>query len=125
MAYAGLFKAWATVLTAILVALPSLDAPSRPAQGRRSADCNGQVVLDPGHGGTDSGAVNRTRPHHRELTEYEKEQTLNVANRTESPPRERRLHGLHDAHHQLETLSNNDRYTYANTTGAESSSPST
>ena len=76
------------------------------------ANCTGQVVLDAGHGGTDSGAVNN------KYSLTEKEQTLKVANRTKalleadgySVCMRRTLHS--------EALSNNDRYTYANTTGA-------
>ncbi|MBA2712109.1 MAG: N-acetylmuramoyl-L-alanine amidase [Rubrobacteraceae bacterium] len=113
MPYAGLLKTWATVLTAILVALLLSTAAFTTGAGAQEAGCRGQVVLDAGHGGTDPGAVN---------TKYgltEKEQTLNVANR---------LKGLlvGDGYtvcmtrtSNSETLSNNDRYTYANTTGAE------
>jgi N-acetylmuramoyl-L-alanine amidase len=112
MTYAGLFKGWTTMLAAILVALLLLTAaPTRDA-GAQEPGCKGQVVLDPGHGGTDSGAVNSKY----NLTE--KAQTLNVANRLED---------LLEPNYTVcmtrttnsETLSNNDRYTYANTTGAE------
>jgi len=75
------------------------------------------VVVDPGHGGTDSGAVN---------TKYgltEMEQTLIVANKLKALL-EALLEG--DGYtvcmtrtSNSETLSNNDRYTYANTTGAK------
>src|SRR5215210_9512647 len=59
MTYAGLFKAWATVLTSILVAfLLSTIALTTGAEAQ-AAGCTGKVVLDPGHGGTDSGAVNK------------------------------------------------------------------
>ena len=75
MVYAGLFKAWATVLAAILVAiLLSTIALTIGAEKARAAGCTGKVVLDPGHGGTDSGAVNTNGLQ-------EKVQTLNVANR--------------------------------------------
>lgn len=113
MPHAGLFKTWATVLTAILVALLLSTAAFTTGAGAQEAGCTGQVVLDAGHGGTDPGAVN---------TKYgltEKEQTLNVAERLEDL--------LEADGHAVcmtrtlndETLSNNDRYTYANTTGAE------
>ena len=66
----------------------------------------------PGHGGTDPGAVNARY----NLTE--KEQTLKVAYRTKAL--------LEDDYSvcmtrtsNAETLSNRDRYTYANTTGAK------
>ena len=57
MAYAGLFKVWTTVLAAILVAVLLFTASTTGA-GAQEPDCKGQVVLDAGHGGTDSGAVN-------------------------------------------------------------------
>ena len=69
-------RSWAMVLAAMLAAL--LLSAAAFTTGAEAQDTNrkGQVVLDAGHGGTDSGAVN---------TEYgltEKVQTLNVANRT-------------------------------------------
>jgi N-acetylmuramoyl-L-alanine amidase len=78
----------------------------------QDANCKGQVVLDAGHGGTDSGAVN---------TRYgltEKEQTLNVANRTKALLVADGYSVCMTRTSNAETLSNNDRYTYANTTGA-------
>jgi N-acetylmuramoyl-L-alanine amidase len=68
--------------------------------------------VDAGHGGTDSGAVNAR------YGIKEKEQTLDVA---------RRLEALLEADGYAvcmtrtgdQSLSNNDRYAYANTTGAE------
>ena len=80
--------------------------------------CTGQVVLDPGHGGNDSGAT-YTFADGTKLRE--KDEVLTVANR---------LKGLLEADGLAvcmtrgggfdgdATLSNNDRYTYANTTGA-------
>jgi N-acetylmuramoyl-L-alanine amidase len=74
MTYAALFKAWATVLAAILVAiLLSTITLTIGAEQARAAGCTGKVVLDPGHGGTDSGAVNQNGLQ-------EKVQTLKVAN---------------------------------------------
>ena len=70
-------------------------------------------MLDPGHGGSDTGAVNES------CNLKESEEALKVAIL---------LKGLLEADgHTVcmtrttnsETLSNNDRYTYANTTGAE------
>jgi N-acetylmuramoyl-L-alanine amidase len=69
------------------------------------------VVLDPGHGGTDSGAVN---------TKYgltEKEQNLEVATRLKALL-ENDGYTVCMTRTTDKTLSNNDRYTYANTTGA-------
>lgn len=73
--------------------------------------CKGQIVLDAGHGGTDTGAVNGPLK--------ESEQNLIVARKLEAL--------LESDGHRVcmtrttndETLSNNDRYTYANTTGAK------
>jgi N-acetylmuramoyl-L-alanine amidase len=113
MTYTGLFKVWATVLAAILAALLLTTAVFATGAEAQEQPCSGKVVLDAGHGGTDSGAVN---------TKYrltEKEQTLEVANK---------LRDLLDADGctvymtrtlNSQTLSNNDRYTYANTTGAD------
>ena len=74
MTYAGLFKTWATVLIAILAAiLLSVAAFTTGAGAQEQPPCSGKVVLDPGHGGTDSGAVNNGLK--------EKDQTLRVANK--------------------------------------------
>jgi N-acetylmuramoyl-L-alanine amidase len=75
------------------------------------------VVVDPGHGGTDSGAVS---------TKYgltEMEQTLIIANKLKALL-EALLEGdgytvCMTRSSNSETLSNNDRYTYANTTEAK------
>ena len=77
MTYTGLFKVWATVLAAILAATLLSAAAFTPGAGAQEQSCSGKVVLDPGHGGTDTGAVNET-PYGR-ITE--KDQTLNVANK--------------------------------------------
>ncbi len=112
MTYANFVKMWATLLVAILAAiLLSVVAFTAGARAQEQP-CSGKVVLDPGHGGTDSGAVN---------TKYgltEKAQTLNVANRLKAL-----LEGDGCTVYMTRTsnsqmLSNNDRYTYANTTGA-------
>jgi N-acetylmuramoyl-L-alanine amidase len=113
MTYSSLFRAWATVLAAILGAIVlSVAAFTTGVGAQEQPPCSGKVVLDPGHGGTDSGAVN---------TKYgltEKQQTLIVANRLKAL-----LEGDGCAVYMTrtsnsQTLSNNDRYTYANTTGA-------
>jgi N-acetylmuramoyl-L-alanine amidase len=112
MTYADLLKAWATMLAATLAAIILSIVALTTEAGAQDLFCKGDVVLDAGHGGTDSGAVNNKY----NLTE--KEQTLNVANRTKALL-------VHDGYSvcmtrtlNSETPSNNDRYTYANTTGA-------
>jgi N-acetylmuramoyl-L-alanine amidase len=113
MTYADLFKSWATVLAAILAAVILFTAAFVTGAGAREANCRGQVVVDAGHGGTDPGAVNNRYG----LTE--KEQTLNVANRLEALLEADGYKVCMTRTSNSETLSNNDRYTYANTTGAE------
>lgn len=112
MAYADLFKSWATVLAAILVALLLSTAAFTTGAEAQEVGCKGQVVLDPGHGGTDSGAVNNT------YKLKEMEQTLDVANRTKTLLVRDGYSVCMTRTTNSETLSNNDRYTYANTTGA-------
>jgi N-acetylmuramoyl-L-alanine amidase len=80
--------------------------------GVRDLGCRGQVVIDPGHGGNDAGAVNKTYG----LTE--KDQNLDVAKRLETLL-EADGYTVCMTRTGDETLSNNDRYAYANTTGAE------
>jgi N-acetylmuramoyl-L-alanine amidase len=112
MAQAFLLRVWASLLTAVVVAGLLAAAALTTGAEAREAGCKGQVVLDAGHGGTDSGAVNAR------YGLKEKEQTLDVA---------RRLEALLEADGYAvcmtrtgdETFSNSDRYTYANTTGAE------
>jgi N-acetylmuramoyl-L-alanine amidase len=77
MTYTGLFRAWATVLAAILAAILLTTVAFVTGAGAQEQPCSGKVVLDPGHGGTDSGAVYET--HLGLITE--KEQTLDVANK--------------------------------------------
>ena len=108
----GFLKAWAAILAAVLVAGLLAAMAFTPGAAAQDVGCRGDVVLDPGHGGSDSGAVN---------TAYnlkESEEVLKVANI---------LKGLLEGDGykvcmtrttNAETLSNNDRYTYANTTGA-------
>ncbi|HEX6709226.1 MAG TPA: N-acetylmuramoyl-L-alanine amidase [Rubrobacter sp.] len=86
---------------------------SRPAQW---PPCTGQVVLDPGHGGTDSGAVNtKYKLNGKDLTE--KDQILDVATRLKALL-ENDGYTVCMTRTTDKTFSNNDRYTYANTTGA-------
>jgi N-acetylmuramoyl-L-alanine amidase len=111
MTYTGLFRVWATVLVAILAAILLSMAAFTTGAGAQTP-CSGKVVLDAGHGGTDSGAVN---------TKYgltEKEQTLDVANRLKDLLERDGCTVYMTRTLDSQTLSNNDRYTYANTTDA-------
>jgi N-acetylmuramoyl-L-alanine amidase len=113
MTYSSLFRVWATVLAAILAAILLTTAAFATGAGaQEQPPCSGKVVLDAGHGGTDSGAVN---------TKYrltEKEQTLDVANRLKTLLEGDGCTVYMTRTLNSQTLSNNDRYTYANTTGA-------
>jgi N-acetylmuramoyl-L-alanine amidase len=113
MTYSSLFKVWATVLAAILAAILLTTAAFATGAGaQEQPPCSGKVVLDAGHGGTDSGAVN---------TKYrltEKEQTLDVANRLKTLLAGDGCTVYMTRTLNSQTLSNNDRYTYANTKGA-------
>jgi N-acetylmuramoyl-L-alanine amidase len=110
MTYTGLFKVWATVLVAILAAILLTTVAFAAGAGAQPL-CSGKVVLDAGHGGTDYGAVNANGLR-------EKDQTLEVARRLKAL-----LEGdgctVYMTRTGDKTLSNNDRYTYANTTGAD------
>jgi N-acetylmuramoyl-L-alanine amidase len=75
--------------------------------------CKGDIVLDPGHGGTDRGAVNNNYG----LTE--KAENLQVANDLKALLLADGYRVCMTRTTNAETLSNNDRYTYANTTGAK------
>ncbi len=110
MAGAGFYRVWFSLLAALLIA--SLLAAFGSNAEAQEAGCKGDIVLDPGHGGTDSGAVNKTYG----LTE--KEQNLNVAQRLEALL-EADGHAVCMARTGDQTLSNKDRYTYANSTGAK------
>ncbi|MDQ2671411.1 MAG: N-acetylmuramoyl-L-alanine amidase [Actinomycetota bacterium] len=113
MTFSALFKVWATVLAAVLAATLLSAAAFTPGAGAQETGCKGQVVLDAGHGGTDSGAVN---------TRYgltEKEQTLNVAKRLDTLLEGDGYTVCMTRTSNSQTLSNNARYTYANTTGAD------
>jgi N-acetylmuramoyl-L-alanine amidase len=111
MTFTILFRTWATVLVAMLAAILLTTAAFATGAGAQPT-CSGKVVLDPGHGGSDSGAVN---------TRYgltEKEQTLKVAYRLEALLEGDGCTVYLTRTSNSQTLSNNDRYTYANTTGA-------
>jgi N-acetylmuramoyl-L-alanine amidase len=77
MTYTGLFRAWATVLAAILAAILLTTVAFVTGAGAQEQPCSGKVVLDPGHGGTDSGAVSPNGLR-------EKDQTLDIARRLEA-----------------------------------------
>jgi N-acetylmuramoyl-L-alanine amidase len=113
MTLTTLFRTWAPVLVAMLAAILLTTAAFATGAGaQEQPPCSGKVVLDAGHGGTDSGAVN---------TKYrltEKEQTLNVANKLKALLVEDGCTVYMTRTSNSQTLSNNDRYTYANTTGA-------
>ena len=113
MTYTDLLRMWATVLAAILAAiLLSMAAFTTGVRAQEQPPCSGKVVLDAGHGGTDSGAVN---------TKYgltEKAQTLNIANRLKALLEGDGCTVYMTRTSNSQTFSNNDRYTYANTTGA-------
>ena len=89
-------------------------ATTTGAARAQDANCAGDVVLDPGHGGTDSGAVNKTYG----LTE--KAEALKVAYELKALLVEDGYSVCMTRTSNEQTLSNNDRYAYANaTTGAE------
>src|SRR5918997_716715 len=75
MTYSDLFKVWATVLAAILAAIVLSVAAFTTGAKAQEQSCSGKVVLDAGHGGSDSGAVNA------KYGLKEKDQTLDVADK--------------------------------------------
>jgi N-acetylmuramoyl-L-alanine amidase len=107
------FKVWASILAAILVA--SLLAATAFARDAAAQDvgCRGDIVLDPGHGGNDTGAVNKT------FNLKESEEVLKVANILKGLLVEDGYTVCMTRTTSAETLSNNNRYTYANSTGAK------
>jgi N-acetylmuramoyl-L-alanine amidase len=112
MARVDLLRAWTSLLAGILVASLIVAAAFATGAEAQETGCKGQVVLDAGHGGTDSGAVNA------KYGLKEKEQTLIIAERLKA------LlvadgHAVCMTRTDDRTLSNSQRYTYANTTGAE------
>lgn len=108
---------WAWVLAVALVAgLLAALAFAPVAEGQTTGSLSGKkIVLDPGHGGSDPGATQRTA---NGTLLVEKEQNLIVANK---------LKGLLEASGAAvymtrttdESLSNTQRYEYANSTGAD------
>ncbi len=112
MVRTDLLKVWASLLAAVSVAVVFAVAALATGAEAQEADCRGQVVLDAGHGGSDSGAVNAR------YGLREKEQTLDVARRLEALL-EADGHAVCMTRTGDQALSNNDRYAYANATGAE------
>lgn len=108
-------KVWSPRLTiavvSVLLAVLLAAAVLLPGAGAQEVNCTGDVVVDAGHGGTDSGASNAR------YGLLEKDQNLIVARRLEALL-EADGHDVCMTRTGDETLSNNDRYTYANTTGA-------
>ncbi len=94
-------------------AMAALVLATTGAAWAQDANCAGDVVLDPGHGGTDSGAVNKVH----DLTE--KAETLKVAHELKALLVEDGYSVCMTRTTNEETLSNNDRYANANATGAE------
>jgi N-acetylmuramoyl-L-alanine amidase len=106
--------------TVVLVgaAMAAIVLATTGAAWAQDANCKGDVVLDPGHGGTDTGAVyNKNGIYLREKTEV-----LEVAYLLKGL-----LQDGYGPYYRVcmtrtsdsETLSNSARYTYANTTGAK------
>ena len=132
MSHIDFFRPWAAMLAAILVAGLLVAAAFATGADAQELTLAGEtVVLDPGHGGSDYGAVNGT------YKIREKDQNLDVAYRLKTlleasgatvymtrggDPSNPNGPGVKDpaddAFADDATLSNNDRYTYANTTGA-------
>jgi N-acetylmuramoyl-L-alanine amidase len=132
MSHIDFFRAWAAMLAAILIAGLLVAAAFATGADAQEVTLTGEtVVLDPGHGGSDSGAVNGT------YRIKEKDQNLDVAYRLKAlleasgatvymtrggDPSNPNGPGVKDpgddAFADDATLSNTDRYTYANSTGA-------
>lgn len=112
MSYASSFKAWSSLLVALVVASLLAAAVFAPGATAQEAGCKEDIVLDPGHGGTDAGAVNKR------YGLAEKNENLNVAKRLETLL-EADGHAVCMTRTDDRTLSNNDRYVYANSTGAK------
>jgi len=87
-------------------------ATTTGAARAQDPNCAGDIVLDAGHGGTDSGAVNKAHG----LTE--KAETLKVAYELKALLVGDGYSVCMTRTSNSETLSNNDRYAYANSTGA-------
>jgi len=113
MAASGSLKVWASMFAALLVAGVLAAGTFVSGAEAQEIGCTGDVVLDAGHGGSDPGAVN---------SRYglkEKVQTLDVARRLEVLLEADGYKVCMTRTSNSETLSNSDRYTYANATGAK------
>src|SRR5215203_2809663 len=95
------------VMAALMVAMAGVASA-------QDVGCKGDIVLDPGHGGADTGAVNNT--YDGLITE--KAETLKVALDLKDLLIKDHYDVCMTRTTNEETLSNNERYTYANTTGA-------
>jgi N-acetylmuramoyl-L-alanine amidase len=113
MAEANFLKVWASLLAAILAAGLLAAVAFAPGAAAQDVGCKGDIVLDPGHGGSDTGAVNKT------YNLRESEEVLKVANVLKGLLVQDGYAVCMTRTTNAETLSNNDRYTYANTTGAK------
>jgi N-acetylmuramoyl-L-alanine amidase len=102
-------------LTVVLVgaSMAALVLVMTGAAWAQDKGCKGDIVLDPGHGGTDKGAVNSMYG----LTE--KAENLKVAYDLKTLLKQDGYTVCMTRTTNEETLTNNDRYTYANTTGAK------
>ena len=102
----------------VAAAMAAIVLTTTGAAWAQDKDCKGDIVLDPGHGGTDTGAVYNKNGIY--LTE--KAQVLEVAYLLKGL-----LQDGYGPYYRVcmtrtsdsETLSNSARYTYANTTGAK------
>jgi N-acetylmuramoyl-L-alanine amidase len=103
---------WASILAAVLVAGLLATMAFAPDAAAQDIGCRGDIVLDPGHGGGETGAVNKT------YKLKESEEVLKVANILKGLLARDGYTVCMTRTTNAETLSNNDRYTYANTTGA-------
>ena len=106
-------KRFAAVLVGATMAALLVVFTTAGAAWAQDIGCKGAVVLDPGHGGTDTGAVNKTYG----LTE--KAETLKVAYKLKALLVEDGYSVCMTRTTDAETLSNSDRYAYANATGAK------
>lgn len=107
----ALSRRFAVLLVGAVMASLVLATTTGAAQAQ-DANCVGDIVLDPGHGGTDSGAVNKAHG----LTE--KAEALKVAYELKALLVEDGYSVCMTRTSNSETLSNSDRYAYANSTGA-------
>jgi N-acetylmuramoyl-L-alanine amidase len=106
-----LSRRFAVLLVGAAMAALVLAATTGAARAQ-DPNCAGDIVLDAGHGGTDSGAVNKAHG----LTE--KAETLKVAYELKALLVGDGYSVCMTRTSNEQTLSNSDRYAYANSTGA-------